>query len=102
MALAALLALFLMGVMTFFRILQRDFVTGEYKKIQRYLREQLRRRSVSLDEYGLPFARPRHKLLRGGMALTTAIMNSLVSAFTTAVWTVEIQASAVLSESGLD
>jgi hypothetical protein len=32
MALAALLGLFLMGVMTFCRILQRDFVTGEYKK----------------------------------------------------------------------
>jgi putative (di)nucleoside polyphosphate hydrolase len=97
MALAALLALFLMGVMTFCRILQRDFVTGEYKRIQRYLREQLRRRSVSLDEYGLPFARPRQKLLRGGMALTTAIMNSLVLAFIIAVWTVEMQASTVLA-----
>src|SRR5213594_1531693 len=39
-ALAALLGLLLLGIVTFARILQRDRVTDEYKRIQRFLREQ--------------------------------------------------------------
>ena len=86
-AVAALLSLFLRGLVTFARILQRDHVTAEYKGIQRYLREQLRTRSASLQEYALPFRDPRHKLLRGGIAITTAVINSLVLAFLIGIWT---------------
>ena len=86
-ALAALLTLFVIGLVTFLRILQRDRVTDEYKAIQRYLREQLRQRSPALTEYALPFIKTRrHKLLRGGIALTMAMINSVVLAFIAAVW----------------
>jgi putative (di)nucleoside polyphosphate hydrolase len=88
LAMAALLGLFLMGFVTLLRILQRDRVTREYKKIQRYLRELLQKRSVSLEEYELPFAkRSRPILLRGGLAVTTAVINSLVLAFFVGIWT---------------
>lgn len=85
-ALAALLGLLLLGIVTFSRILQRDKVTAEYKRIQRYLREELRKRSASMEEYDIPFASARHKLLRGGLAVTAAGLNSLIVAFFIAIF----------------
>jgi putative (di)nucleoside polyphosphate hydrolase len=87
LAMAVLLGLFLMGFVTLLRILQRDKVTREYKKIQRYLREQLKKRSVSLGGYDIPFSGQRNILLRGGLAVTTAVINSLVLAFFVAIGT---------------
>jgi 8-oxo-dGTP pyrophosphatase MutT (NUDIX family) len=83
---AALIGAATFGLATFFRIMQRDRVTDEYKAILRYLREQLRRRGTSLDEYDLPFRAPRHWLLRGGLAVTVALMNSFLLAVLTAQW----------------
>ncbi len=83
---AALSGAAIFGLATFLRMLQRDRVTDEYKAILRYLREQLRRRATSLDEYDLPFGSSRHWLLRGGLAITVALMNSFVLTVLTALW----------------
>jgi len=85
MATGALLGTFLFGVVTFLRILQRNRVTDEYKRIIEYLREQLRRRALNLFEYELPFIRHK-KLLRGGLAEMMAMMNSIIVAVITALW----------------
>ena len=82
----ALLGTVLFGLATFLRMLQRDRVTDEYKAIVRYLREQLRRRATGLEEYDLPFRPPRHWLLRGGLAITVALVNSILLAVLTALW----------------
>jgi len=47
-ATAALLSALLFGVVTFIRILHRDNVTDEYKRIVKYLRKQLQRRTPGL------------------------------------------------------
>lgn len=99
-ALAGLVSLLLLGIVTFSRILQRDRVTAEYKGIQRYLREQLRKRSISLDEYELPFAVSRHKLLRGGIALIVAVINGVIVAFLVAVWRTGEPATTVIAIGG--
>ena len=82
---AGLVGLILFGLVTFLRMLQRDRVTDEYKGILRYLREQLRQRADGLDEYALPFASRRHWLLRGGLAVTVAVLNGFLLAVLTAV-----------------
>jgi putative (di)nucleoside polyphosphate hydrolase len=84
--LTALSGTAIFGLATFLRMLQRDRVTDEYKAILRYLREQLRRRATNLDEYDLPYGSRRHWLLRGGLAVTVALMNSFVLAVLTALW----------------
>lgn len=83
---AALFGVGLFGLATFLRMLQRDRVTDEYKGIVDFLREQLRRRGTDLDEYDLPFGPRRHWLLKGGLAVTVALMNSLVLAVLSALW----------------
>jgi hypothetical protein len=85
-ATAALLGVLLFGFLTFCRILHRDRVTEEYKGVLRYLREQLRQRSDSLDGYTLPLRSPQHPLLRGGLGLTTAVINSFVAASIAPIW----------------
>ena len=84
-ATAALSGTFLFGLITFLRILQRNRVTDEYKDIVGYIRELLRRRSSSLAEYDLP-VQPHRRLLRGGLAETVAMINSLIMAVITALW----------------
>jgi hypothetical protein len=84
-ALAALLGVVMFGLATFLRMLQRDRVTDEYLDKVRYLREQLRKQATGLDEYDLPSIPPRHRLLRGGLAVTVALMNSFLLAVFTAL-----------------
>ena len=79
-ATAALFGAFLLGLVTFLRMLQRDRVTDEYKAILRYLREHLRSRSTSLKEYELPFRSHGRWWLKGGLAITLAMMNSFILA----------------------
>jgi hypothetical protein len=74
------------GLATFLRMLQRDRVTDEYKAKLRYLREQLKTRATGLDEYELPSRTPRHWLLRGGLAVTVALINSFLFGVFTALW----------------
>ncbi len=75
----ALLGVLTFGAVTLLRILQRDRVTDEYKAIVDYIREQLRR-LAHFDDYELPFRPPRHWLIRGGLAKTVAVMNSVIVA----------------------
>jgi putative (di)nucleoside polyphosphate hydrolase len=74
---AALLGVLIFGVATFLRILQRDRVTDEYKGILVYLRDKMRK-EADLGDYVLPFLPRRHWLLRGGLAVTTALLNSFL------------------------
>lgn len=84
-ALAALSGALIFGIATFVRMLQRDRVTDEYKAVLRYLREELRKRANGLEEYELPRKSGRHYLLRGGLAVTVALMNSFILAVLTAL-----------------
>ena len=86
LASVALSGIFLFGLVTFFRILQRNRVTDEYKGIIDYLREELRRRSTSLSEYELPFRSKQVPLFRGGLAETVAVVNSFIVAVIVALW----------------
>jgi len=82
----ALSSALLFGIATFFRILQRDRVTDEYKAVLRYLRVHLKRCS-GLEEYYLPLnSFRRHWLLRGGLATTVALMNCLLVAVLIGLW----------------
>jgi putative (di)nucleoside polyphosphate hydrolase len=85
-ATVALSGTFLFGLVTFMRIVQRNRVTDEYKKIIRYVREQMRRRSSSLPEYDLPFQSSGRRLFRGGLAETVAVMNGIILAVIAALW----------------
>ena len=83
---AALFAALVFGFATFLRILQRDRVTDEYKAVLRFLRVQLKRCS-GLEEYYLPLSSfRRHWLLRGGLATTVALMNSLLVVVLIVLW----------------
>jgi putative (di)nucleoside polyphosphate hydrolase len=84
-ATAALSGTFLFGLITFLRILQRNRVTDEYKEIVGYLRRQLKMRSLNLSEYDLPF-KSQKRVLRGGLAETVALMNSIIFAVIVALW----------------
>ncbi|MCK5312255.1 MAG: hypothetical protein KAJ62_09100 [Desulfobacteraceae bacterium] len=82
----ALSGLFLFGLVTFFRILKRNRVTDEYKDIIKYLREQLKERSITLSEYKIPFREKETKLFRGGLTDTVAVVNSFIIAVITSLW----------------
>ena len=84
-ATGALVATLLFGLITFLRILHRNRVTDEYKGILDYLREQLRSKSTDLTEYKLPF-RSHKRLLKGGLAETVALMNSIILGAILALW----------------
>ncbi len=79
-ATGALAALFAFGVVTYFRIRQRNAVTDEYKTIVAYLREKLRQNDEHLEEYALPFAPSTHWLLRGGLVQMVAVINGVILA----------------------
>lgn len=82
----ALIGTFLFGLVTFFRILQRNRVTDEYKDIIDYLRERLRKLSPRLSEYKLPFQPSSSRMFRGGLAETVAVINSFVIAVIASLW----------------
>ncbi len=72
--------LLVLGIMTFLRMINRNKVTDEYKDILIYIREMLRRRATTLQDYQLPFRPRKHNMLRGGLAETVAAINSLIFA----------------------
>jgi len=84
-ATGALSAALLFGLVTFLRMLQRNHVTDEFKDILDYIRERLKNRSTNLAGYKLPF-RSRKRLLRGGLAETVALMNSIIVGVISALW----------------
>ena len=87
-ATGALLATLLFGLVTFLRMLQRNRVTDEYKGIINYLREQLKSRSVDLAEYNVPF-QSHKRLIKGGLADTVALINSIVIGIISALWVID-------------
>jgi putative (di)nucleoside polyphosphate hydrolase len=82
----ALSGVFLFGLTTFFRILQRNRVTDEYKKTLDYIRGELKRRSTNLSDFELPLQRDPPKRFKGGLAETAGVMNCLVLAVILALW----------------
>ena len=72
--------LLVLGIMTFLRMINRNKVTDEYKDILIYIRDMLRRRANTLQDYQLPFRPRKHNMLRGGLAETVAAINSLIFA----------------------
>lgn len=76
-SIGVLSAMLLLGLVTFLRIMQRNRVTDEFKDILDYLRGQIKHRSESLGDYKLPF-RPSRRWLKGGLAETVALMNSII------------------------
>jgi putative (di)nucleoside polyphosphate hydrolase len=84
-ATAAVLAMLLFGVLFFIRILHRNRVTDEYKEIIKYLRKQIASNHEDLEAYKIPFVRHK-RLLRGGLAETIALMNSILGAVVIALW----------------
>lgn len=84
-ATAALAGTFLFGLSTYFRMLQRDHVTREYKAILDYIRKELSRK-LELGGYELPFKPSRHWLLRGSLSVSVAVMNSIILAVICAIW----------------
>jgi len=83
--LAALAGILLIGLITFLRMLKRNRVTDEYKDKIDYIREQLRIRSINLPEYKIPF-RSDNRLIKGGLAETIGMMNSIILAVIVAIW----------------
>ena len=76
----ALFGLACYGLVTFLRLVQRDYVTDEYKEIVRYLRAELRLLTTELEDYKLPFRPSRKPLVKGGLALTVSLINTLIVA----------------------
>jgi len=69
-------AVFIFGLLTFLRLLQRNRVTDSYKAALDYLRGQAKKLSPGLAELELPLGRTGSRFLRGGLAETTAAANS--------------------------
>jgi putative (di)nucleoside polyphosphate hydrolase len=84
-ATGALSAVLLLGIITYLRILQRNRVSDEFKGILDYLRAQLKSKSTDLTGYKLPF-RSHKRLLKGGLAETIALMNSIIIGVMAALW----------------
>lgn len=82
---AALGGTFLFGLVTFFRMLQRDHVTDEYKSLMDYIRDRFKN-NRELADYDLPFEDSRHWLLRGSLSINVAVMNSIILAALPAIW----------------
>lgn len=75
-----------LGIVTYIRIMRRNKVSDEYKKILRHLRDELAYRSNSLHAYSLPFDKKGNKLPRGGLTDTMAILNSIIIAAMVSIW----------------
>lgn len=50
----ALAGLFLLGIMTYLRMLRRNRVSDQYQRTLKYIREQLRAQDPSLEKYKVP------------------------------------------------
>jgi putative (di)nucleoside polyphosphate hydrolase len=84
-ATAAVLAMLLFGILFYIRILHRNRVTDEYKDIIKYLRKRTASNTEDLADYKIPFVKHK-RLLRGGLADTIALMNSILAAVVIALW----------------
>ena len=84
-AIGVLAGLFVLGLVTLLRMLQRDRVTNEYKNCMDYIRERFRHAVPDLAEYELPFQRSWIWWARGGLAEMVAAINALVIACLVAV-----------------
>ena len=77
---AVLLALFIFGLLTYLRMLQRNHVTDEYQRTLNYIRKRLVSLCPELASYEVP---KRHKTwwskwLKGGYAETIGTINSIL------------------------
>ena len=84
-ATAAVLAMLLFGILFFIRILHRNRVTDEYKGIIRYLRKKISSDVDELADFRIPFVK-HERMLRGGLADTIALMNSILAAVILGLW----------------
>jgi hypothetical protein len=78
---AALAGLFMFGLMTYLRLLQKNRVTDEHHETLRYIRDRLAKLDPAAGEYKVPQRLPHTvKWLRGGLAQTAALMTAGLSA----------------------
>ena len=79
----ALLALFLVGIMTYLRMLQRNHVTDEYQRTLKALRQCYVKLCPLLQPYEIPVVRKtfRAKWLKGGYAETVGVINGILGGF---------------------
>lgn len=85
-ATGALAIISILGLFTFFRMIRRNRVTDEYKKIIKYLRKNLKQHAKHLQEYDLPFLPPKHSFIRGSLAETVAVINSFCLSAVAIIW----------------
>jgi hypothetical protein len=71
------LALLLLGLSTFLRMLRRNEVTDQYKEAMKLVRESFRSR-YALEAYA-PFPNVQRRLFTGGLAQTAALLNSMIA-----------------------
>jgi hypothetical protein len=71
------LALLLLGLSTFLRMLRRNEVTDQYKEAMKLVRESFRNR-YALEGYA-PFPNVQRRLFTGGLAQTAALLNSMIA-----------------------
>lgn len=81
---AALFSILLLGLITYLKMLKRNEVTKEYRKIVDFVREKLAQMS-NLSGYKPPFQEHKH-IFQGGLAETVGMMNSLILAALVAIW----------------
>ena len=78
--------LFLVGVLTYLRLLQRNRVTDEYQRTMQYIRRHLSIDVAHLATYSVPVSAgkrrssPYWNVLKAGYAPTIAIINALLAA----------------------
>jgi hypothetical protein len=78
---AALAGLFMFGLMTYLRLLQKNRVTDEHHQTLRHIRERLAKLDPEALGYNVPQQLPHTvKWLRGGLAQTAALMTAGLSA----------------------
>lgn len=70
-------ALLLLGLSTFLRMLRRNEVTDQYKVAMNLVRESFRNR-YALESYA-PFPNVQRRLFTGGLAQTAALLNSMIA-----------------------
>src|SRR5688572_7656404 len=83
----ACMVLFLIGLLSYFRMLHRNRVTDGYKKTTKFIREKYKAQLENrLEGYSVPrrlsatggFEKVREKYLRGGYAETMAVMDGMI------------------------
>lgn len=92
------LALLLLGLSTFLRMLRRNEVTDQYKDAMELIRESFRAR-YALEGYAPIESLPR-RLFTGGLAQTAALLNSVLAGGVAAVGLVEAASAAWLAVAG--